>query len=124
QATRDGIFFQDSKIRLADVTDGARNTFLFGERSHSDPEYDRIVQASFPDFYPLGKQGIWAAVFAIQGGSLPHHMLGTPVRINYQMPPSRGQDEMQDRLCPFGSGHPSGANFALADGSLRFLSPQ
>jgi prepilin-type N-terminal cleavage/methylation domain-containing protein len=45
QVTKDGIFFQDSKIRIADVTDGTSTTFLFGERSHSDPEYDRFTLA-------------------------------------------------------------------------------
>src|SRR5262245_40758463 len=36
--TRDGIFFLDSRIRLADITDGTSTTFLFGERVHHDPE--------------------------------------------------------------------------------------
>jgi prepilin-type N-terminal cleavage/methylation domain-containing protein/prepilin-type processing-associated H-X9-DG protein len=121
QATRDGMFFQDSKIRLADVSDGASNTFLFGERSHGDPESDRIT-AYFP--YPLSRAGAWAAAFAIYGGDLPHHMLSTPVPINYRVPPSGSQAEVYDRLCAFGSGHPGGANFAFVDGSVRFLSEQ
>jgi prepilin-type N-terminal cleavage/methylation domain-containing protein/prepilin-type processing-associated H-X9-DG protein len=124
QATRDGMFFQDSKIRLCDVTDGSSNTFLFGERSHRDPEYDRITKVSFPADYPLGEVGMWAAAIFIYGGSLPHHMLSTPVLINYQTPPSGSADEINNRLCAFGSGHPGWSNFAFADGSVRFVSDQ
>jgi prepilin-type processing-associated H-X9-DG protein len=120
--TRDGIFFQDSKIRLEDVTDGTSNSFLFGERFHYDPEFDRLTYPSFP--YPIGKWGTWTAAFAVSGGSLIDHMLSTPVLINYQMPPSGSTGEINDRLCAFGSGHPGGANFAFADGSVRFLSDQ
>ena len=127
KATRDGIFFQGSRVRLADVIDGASNTFLFGERSHRDPEYDRYTLASNPAFYPLAKVGAWAAVFATSGGSLPHQLLSTPVPINYRVPAGISVEEFlggasSDRLCAFGSGHPGGANFAFADGSVRFLS--
>src|SRR5262249_19862142 len=37
--SRDGIFFLDSCVRLADITDGSSNTFLIGERYHRDPEH-------------------------------------------------------------------------------------
>src|SRR5262249_54183882 len=73
KATRDGVFFQDSSIRLADVTDGASNTFLFGERSHLDPEFDRLAFTYSPTWYPLGKTGKWAGVVATGGGSLAPH---------------------------------------------------
>jgi prepilin-type processing-associated H-X9-DG protein len=124
QATRDGIFFQDSGIRVADVIDGTSHTFLFGERSRVDPQFDAILPGSFSVWNPLADWTFWAAVYARSGGSLPHHMLSTPVLINYQMPPSGGQEEIYKRLCAYGSSHPGGANFAFADGSVRFLSDQ
>jgi prepilin-type processing-associated H-X9-DG protein/prepilin-type N-terminal cleavage/methylation domain-containing protein len=129
RATRDGIFFQDSSIRLADVTDGASNTFLFGERSHLDPEFDRLALAFDPTFYPLGKLGKWAAVYATSGGSVFERLLSTPVPINYRVPANTPREEFlgpigaeNSRMRAFGSGHPGGANFAFADGSVRFLS--
>jgi prepilin-type N-terminal cleavage/methylation domain-containing protein/prepilin-type processing-associated H-X9-DG protein len=125
--TVDGIFFQDSRVRLADVTDGASNTFLFGERSHRDPVFDRIANATpslFPFFIPLGGVGMWGAVQFTSGGSNPHHLLSGGVPINYQMPTAASTAEGTDRLCAYGSGHQGGANFAFADGSVRFVSDQ
>jgi prepilin-type N-terminal cleavage/methylation domain-containing protein/prepilin-type processing-associated H-X9-DG protein len=122
--TYDGIFYFDSRVRLADVTDGASNTFLFGERNHGDAEYDRYTNASQPSFYPLSAFGAWAAIFATGGGSNAAQLLSPPVPINYRFPPSGANPEMIDRLCAYGSGHRGGANFALADGSVRFVSDQ
>jgi prepilin-type processing-associated H-X9-DG protein/prepilin-type N-terminal cleavage/methylation domain-containing protein len=129
--TRDGIFCWDSSIGLRDVTDGASNSFLFGERSHRDPEYDRYSFTSSPSFYPLGKWGKWAGVYFTEGGSLAEHLLSTPVPINYRVPPDIPMEEFlgptgakNNRLCAFGSGHPGGANFAFVDGSVRYLSDQ
>jgi prepilin-type N-terminal cleavage/methylation domain-containing protein/prepilin-type processing-associated H-X9-DG protein len=130
-ATRDGIFFQDSSIRIRDVTDGTSSTFLFGERSHLDPEFDRLALAFDPVFYPLGKEGKWAAVYATSGGSIVERLLSTPVPINYRVPAGISAEEFlastgaeNKRLRAFGSGHPGGANFAFVDGSVRFLSDQ
>jgi prepilin-type processing-associated H-X9-DG protein len=124
KVSRDGIFFQDNRVRVADVADGTTNTFLFGERSHRDPEYHRITVTALPSWYPLEIQGGWARAYALHGGNLPQHLLSTPVLINYRMPHSGSAVEAMDRLCAFGSGHPGGANFAFADGSVRFLSEQ
>jgi prepilin-type processing-associated H-X9-DG protein len=127
--TYDGIFYADSQIRLADVADGASNTFLFGERSHRDPEYDRLTHASQPAYYPLSAFGAWAVVYGTGAPGGPNNacnLLSPPVPINYQMPPNSvvGDGSIENRLCAYGSGHPGGANFALADGSVRFFSDQ
>ena len=123
-ATRDGIFFQDSRVRLADVIDGKSNTFLFGERSHRDPEFDLLAFTYDPAVYPLGRVGGWATVFPTGGGCLAEHLLSPPVPINYRVPADavNGDGSINKRLCAYGSGHAGGANFAFADGSVRFLS--
>jgi prepilin-type N-terminal cleavage/methylation domain-containing protein/prepilin-type processing-associated H-X9-DG protein len=116
--TRDGIFFLDSCVRMTDVTDGTSNTFLFGERSHRDPEFDRRRPEVWPTISPLAGWGKWGYV-AVGIGNVT---LSTAVPINYQVPPGGDRSTLEDRLCAFGSGHPGGANFAFADGSVRFLS--
>jgi prepilin-type N-terminal cleavage/methylation domain-containing protein/prepilin-type processing-associated H-X9-DG protein len=133
KATRDGIFFPDSKIRVQEVSDGASNTLFFGERSHRDEDYDPAALQYAPvEYYPLRGLGKWAN-FCFPA----HHFLSSAVPINYQMPPgsstsadhvTKGSpsaaDHVKERIDAFGSGHPGGANFALVDGSVRFLSDQ
>jgi prepilin-type N-terminal cleavage/methylation domain-containing protein/prepilin-type processing-associated H-X9-DG protein len=116
--TRDGVFFIDSRVRLADITDGTSNTFLFGERFHLDPEFDRRQPVVWPGLYQIADLGRWGFV-ALGPGNVT---LSTPVPINYRVPPGGDGSTLEDRVCTFGSGHPGGANFAFADGSVRFLS--
>jgi prepilin-type processing-associated H-X9-DG protein len=116
--TRDGIFVLDRCIRLADITDGTSTTFLFGERFHHDPEFDRRRPIFFPKNGPLAGWGMWGWVAL----GVSQSTLSTPVSINYRVPPGGDYSAVEDRLCAFGSGHPGGANFAFADGSVHFLS--
>jgi prepilin-type processing-associated H-X9-DG protein len=116
--TRDGVFFLDSCIRLADVSDGTSNTFLFGERFHRDPDFDRLKLVFFPTIGPLAGWGKWG--FVAKGiGNVTLH---TAERVNYRVPTGGEYSAVEDRLCTYGSGHPGGANLAFADGSVRFLS--
>jgi prepilin-type processing-associated H-X9-DG protein len=118
---RDGIFFQDSTTRVWDVTDGSSNTFLFGERSHRDKEFDSVSWRFSAEYSTLRSWGKWANYCYPS-----HYLLSTAVPMNYQTPPwpSTVEANVQDRICAFGSGHPGGANFAFVDGSVHFLSDQ
>lgn len=92
----DGVFFLNSRIRFADVTDGLSNTLMVGERS---------TRASSGWLYT------WAGV--ISGGDNPIcRFLGdTDVTPN-------GNDVRMDE---FASRHIGGAQFVLGDGTVRFI---
>lgn len=116
--THDGIFFVNSKVRHGDISDGSSTTILFGERNHRDLEFDRI----YPTF-PLYVWGGWA--FVTPRNSVADYLLGGEVPINYRVPPTApvgSFPHIDDRLTSIGSAHSGGANVAMADGSVRFLS--
>jgi prepilin-type N-terminal cleavage/methylation domain-containing protein/prepilin-type processing-associated H-X9-DG protein len=117
---RNGIYFIDSCVSIANVLDGTSNTLLFGERYHRDPEFDARYPVVFAGTIPLEQWGRWG--FIATPGAIGNVALSTPVPINYQVPPGGDFTTVENRVCAFGSGHPGGANFAFADGSVRFLS--
>ena len=118
--TRDGIFWIDSRVRFADISDGTSNTFLFGERYHHDPEYDRLHADLWPVSSAVAVWGRWG--FTAGAGMMANVTLHTAAPINYQMPLDGDFSNLEDRAAAFGSGHPGGANFAFADGHVQFLS--
>jgi prepilin-type N-terminal cleavage/methylation domain-containing protein/prepilin-type processing-associated H-X9-DG protein len=88
-----GIFFRNSRIRFADITDGTSNTFAIGERS-SNLNYSTWT-AAIP-----GADESQALVL----GSCDH----TP-----NHPAAHKED--------FASRHTGGVNFLFCDGSVRFI---
>jgi prepilin-type N-terminal cleavage/methylation domain-containing protein/prepilin-type processing-associated H-X9-DG protein len=134
-STADGVFHttgpssspvaNQKPVPVADVLDGTANTILFGERSHYDPNFD-----SYPGiFEPIGEWGWWGPSGGQFGSSDVTMSAFAP--INYRIPLPMGAPAApatitpgleEQRVCAFGSLHPSGANFALADGSVRFVS--
>ncbi len=109
--TNDGMFWINSQVTFADVTDGTSNTLLFGERNHREPLWTTLQT--------LGGWA-WANYSAAQD-----YVGSTPVPINYVVPPGSPNPPpfaITDlRTCAFGSQHPGGCNFCMADGSVRFV---
>ena len=147
-ATNDGIFFvvgpgsqtapSGDAVRMSDVVDGLSNTILFGERNHLDPNHDSFAQnvtaPSGQFINPMGTIGWWA----VSGGRLAGGdvTLSAYAPINFTIPENfAGGSKMSPpatdynaylyyndrRTCAFGSNHPGGANFSLADGSTRMI---
>jgi prepilin-type N-terminal cleavage/methylation domain-containing protein/prepilin-type processing-associated H-X9-DG protein len=136
--TSDGIFHATGpaaptfrQIRPAQVRDGLSHTLFFGERNHVDTNYDTFVTPGWV-IEPMTQWGWWAP----SGGNygLSDVTMGTLSPINYRLgfsfdtkPADAGNatdfGNVYDarRVTAFGSQHPGGAVFAMADGSVRFL---
>jgi prepilin-type N-terminal cleavage/methylation domain-containing protein/prepilin-type processing-associated H-X9-DG protein len=118
QMTQDGVYYINSKVRIADITDGRETTIAFGERYHRDATFDLLYPST-----PIGNYTGWAWANEYAGYD---YLFGAARPINWVIPPSRTSDPGNtyeyERLSTWGSGHFGGANFAFCDGSARFLS--
>jgi prepilin-type N-terminal cleavage/methylation domain-containing protein/prepilin-type processing-associated H-X9-DG protein len=94
-----GMFGRSIKsIRLAEVTDGLSNTFMAGE---TIPKHCTFM-------------GIFSLNFPVSGTSIPLSTM-EDASSTYPNPVN------WFRTCGYKSFHPNGANFAMGDGSIRFV---
>ncbi len=109
--TFDGILYCNSKTTFAKITDGSSNTLLAGERYSKDNEWEAFK----------GYRG-WAWSSSLSARDC---IAGVVEPINYKLPLGSGPNPsygLQDKkFNSFSSGHPGGANFVVADGSVQFL---
>jgi prepilin-type N-terminal cleavage/methylation domain-containing protein len=118
--SNDGIFFINSRVRISGITDGTSNTFMYGERWHRDPEFDRMYFA-----FPIKGWSGWAWVD--QANAIGDYLVGAAQPINWMIPAgvtgtnNSANPWVQQRLSTMGSGHSGGANVCNADGSVRFV---
>jgi len=106
-------------ISLTDIVDGTSNTILVGEKFHSDPVFDTIPAASRSNLL-MHQWSMWAWSGGFKGSG--HVFASAAVTINTRVVSvGSGFVEQDRRVNAWGSGHSGGANFGLADGSVRFL---
>lgn len=111
-----GLFYGDSSVRFADVTDGLSNTIMIGE-SYNDT-YAKDGQEM--DYWQIGspQTGSWTKGGA--GGTEYSEGVGsTGPKLNSRLDPNVHGVLME---MSFGSYHIGGAHFLLGDGSVRFIS--
>lgn len=119
---QDGVFHYDTRTKLIEILDGTSQTMLLAERHGFDPNWGALVRRPSNDMRPFsawagGPFFAWRSTLAPVNFRLPDFSSSTP--------PALGSAAYFDlyyrRLFAVGSANPNGANIALCDGSVRFL---
>jgi prepilin-type N-terminal cleavage/methylation domain-containing protein len=112
----EGIFFCCSRVRMAEVSDGTSNTFMIGES-----RWETFTQdGNQMDFWYIGSPQIDPCNCNTGSGATEQSEFCGSTGVPYNaraIPATSGYV----KELSFTSLHPSGAQFCLADGSVRFV---
>ena len=110
----DGLLFADSKVRFAEITDGQSNTLLIGER----PPPESFREGWWYRGWGPNRDGIAEMILGVRERNFGAETKSCPAG-PYAF--AAGEPQNPCDIFHFWSRHMSGANFAYADGSVRFL---
>jgi prepilin-type N-terminal cleavage/methylation domain-containing protein/prepilin-type processing-associated H-X9-DG protein len=120
-------------VKVTDITDGSSNTILFGEFNNNEPNWapwgaDFANVLGYNDSVPLpfwvgttmdGTGLYWSA---FSGGSTFYPMNSSLRSGSVDINTDADWQAFANRTGGYSSNHTGGANFAMADGSVRFIS--
>jgi prepilin-type processing-associated H-X9-DG protein len=112
-----GIFYMNSKVAIADILDGTSNTWILGERAYTLKAGGGTGSQEHRAAVVYGTRGVRQN--SEQG--LADHLGCGRYRMNFTaFWPTPGGSQASARRV-FSSNHPAGAQFAFADGSVKFF---
>ncbi len=108
----EGIFYRNSHVRIADITDGTSNTTMIGDRAWSQTMTPWAGAVNGGVVLP-GPANVWL-------GS-PDAVAPAPIFCLVHNNKINPRDDTDGGLDDFSSGHPGGVNMVFADGAVHFL---
>ncbi len=109
---QDGILYVNSGVNMKDIVDGTSNTIIVGERPPAENLLYGWQWAGAGDHPHFGAADVVLGV---------HERAGSPGARPDFFRPGVAVDPQNLHRYHFWSFHPTGANWAFADGSVRFL---